>query len=1043
MARSNVRSGDISNGSITANKLSSTAISDKLGYTPLSSDDVSLFGSEIYGYINFTNEGLVDNAPESLNTLGKLATAVETKASKSTTITIGSETFDLSSNITFNVTGFSGDYNDLTNKPTLFSGRYEDLTNKPTLFSGSYTDLTNKPILADVATSGRYEDLTNKPVGLATETYVNTQISNLIDTAPETLNTLNELAAALGDDPNFATTISTQIGLKANSANLATVATTGSFNDLTNKPTLFSGSYEDLTNKPTLSTVATTGSFNDLTNKPTLSTVATTGSYNDLRDKPTGLDLNSITADQALLGNVTIIGNTLSTIDSYGNTSTLQVLNQLDVVTPGIQEIVYNQENGSITDTVSAVLGYPSIGNGYIQIRGAQNIQSNIISGTKLFLSFTYNSVNYSGTFIALNVYFNPDNNNSLFIYMDPFSITGSMAPIFTNTYNGTLVPVSKIAKLEPIENTLSINATDGIKLNDQRLATETYVNTQISNLIDTAPETLDTLNELAAALGDDPNFATTISTQIGLKANSADLATVATSGSYNDLTNKPTLFSGSYNDLTNKPTLFSGSYTDLTNKPTLFSGRYEDLTNKPTLSTVATTGSYTDLTNKPTLFSGSYTDLTDKPTLFSGRYEDLTNKPTIPNLTSVGSSIIPSTSVLYSLGSSTLKWGFGYIANGFLESVNVSGAIIINGSRGTAGQVLTSAGEMASPTWSNISYNDLTNKPTIPNLTSVGSSIIPSTNILYSLGSSSFKWGNAHIANGFIDFVNVTGAISINASRGTAGQVLTSAGTMSSPTWSNISYNNLTNLPTFKTINGQTIIGTGDIEITSGAVSYNDLTDKPILATVATSGSYNDLINKPTLFSGSYNDLTNKPTLFSGSYTDLTNKPALSTVAISGSYNDLTNKPTLFSGSYNDLTNAPDFTGITISGGKLGIGGTPISSLDVFGNSSTTQIQKTGILTTNSTIDFDCSLSNIYSLTLASNATYTFNIINVPAVRFFPLILIITITSNNPIIVWPTNTKWPGGSAPSLLSGRSHVINLVYDKDGAIRGNYAVNYTL
>lgn len=55
---------------------------------------------------------------------------------------------------------------------------------------------------------------------------------------------------------------------------------------------------------------------------------------------------------------------------------------------------------------------------------------------------------------------------------------------------------------------------------------------------------------------------------------------------SYNDLTDKPTLFSGSYNDLTDKPTLFSGDYTDLTNKPTLFSGSYNDLTNKPTVAT-------------------------------------------------------------------------------------------------------------------------------------------------------------------------------------------------------------------------------------------------------------------------------------------------------------------------------------------------------------------------------------------------------------------------------------------------------------------------
>ena len=50
-------------------------------------------------------------------------------------------------------------------------------------------------------------------------------------------------------------------------------------------------------------------------------------------------------------------------------------------------------------------------------------------------------------------------------------------------------------------------------------------------------------------------------------------------------------------------------------------------------------------------------------------------------------------------------------------------------------------------------------------------------------------------------------------------------------------------------------------------------------LATVARSGSYNDLTDKPT-FSGSYNDLTDKPTLFSGSYNDLTDNPTLATVA-------------------------------------------------------------------------------------------------------------------------------------------------------------------
>jgi hypothetical protein len=42
-------------------------------------------------------------------------------------------------------------------------------------------------------------------------------------------------------------------------------------------------------------------------------------------------------------------------------------------------------------------------------------------------------------------------------------------------------------------------------------------------------------------------------------------------------------------------------------------------------LATVATSGSYTDLSNKPTLFSGSYTDLTDKPTLFTDVVQDTT----------------------------------------------------------------------------------------------------------------------------------------------------------------------------------------------------------------------------------------------------------------------------------------------------------------------------------------------------------------------------------------------------------------------------------
>lgn len=64
-----------------------------------------------------------------------------------------------------------------------------------------------------------YNDLTDKPVipsieGLATETYVNGKVADLVASAPETLDTLKELADALGNDANFATTITTSIGNK-------------------------------------------------------------------------------------------------------------------------------------------------------------------------------------------------------------------------------------------------------------------------------------------------------------------------------------------------------------------------------------------------------------------------------------------------------------------------------------------------------------------------------------------------------------------------------------------------------------------------------------------------------------------------------------------------------------------------------------------------------------------------------------------------------------------------------------------------------------
>lgn len=54
----------------------------------------------------------------------------------------------------------------------------------------------------------------------------------------------------------------------------------------------------------------------------------------------------------------------------------------------------------------------------------------------------------------------------------------------------------------------------------DAKAYAKEYADTKVANLVNSAPEALDTLNELANALGNDSNFATTIATQIGEKAN-------------------------------------------------------------------------------------------------------------------------------------------------------------------------------------------------------------------------------------------------------------------------------------------------------------------------------------------------------------------------------------------------------------------------------------------------------------------------------------------------------------------------------------------
>ena len=69
--------------------------------------------------------------------------------------------------------------------------------------------------LAGGAGSGLDADKLDGQQGAYYTAYADTAISNLVDSSPASLNTLNELAAALGDDVNFSTTVTDSIALKA------------------------------------------------------------------------------------------------------------------------------------------------------------------------------------------------------------------------------------------------------------------------------------------------------------------------------------------------------------------------------------------------------------------------------------------------------------------------------------------------------------------------------------------------------------------------------------------------------------------------------------------------------------------------------------------------------------------------------------------------------------------------------------------------------------------------------------------------------------
>ena len=374
--------------------------------------------------------------------------------------------------------------------------------------------------------------LTNGSIAIdstvATKTYADsaatTAVAAVIDAAPEALNTLNELAAALGDDANFATTITTSIGTKLNSSavsafgltlvddadaaaarttlGLGTAATTAA----TAYATAAQGTKADAALpsadfNSTFDTRLGTKSTTNLSEGTNLYfTVArarnTVSASGDLAyDSETGVV--SFTQDKAfssLTGKPTTLAG-YNITNAYTKTEIDSAITAAIAVKDNTDEIIEGSTN--LYFTTARARSAISAGTGISITDGA--ISTTITQYTDN-LARAAVSVTDSGGDGSLSY----DNTTGVITYTGP-SATDVRAHFSAGT---------------------GITITDGAVAVDSTIATKTYADnaatTAVAAVIDAAPLALDTLNELAAALGDDANFSSTITTSIGTKLNSS-----------------------------------------------------------------------------------------------------------------------------------------------------------------------------------------------------------------------------------------------------------------------------------------------------------------------------------------------------------------------------------------------------------------------------------------------------------------------------------------------------------------------------------------
>ena len=483
--------------------------------------------------------------------------------------------------------------------------------------SGGYTHPETHPAsmitgLSTVATSGSYNDLTNKPTipsieGLATETYVNNKVAGLVGSAPEALNTLNELATALGNDTNFATTVSNQIGSKVDKVegkSLVLNTEIAKIHEHGNKDLLDTIEADNVhahSNKSVIDTITS-----DMTTKwnksipfentyvsdcDTWLTNGYTKTSTSTAHHPsvcTGADRWGVLfyiSENATNGTGTQMYFPID--GTYaGRIFTRKIVNR----SAGAWNLVstFNGSYNDLTDkpTIPSEYTLPTASAdtlGGIKVGAGLSINDGVLSANGGGTADSVNWENVVGkpTFatVATSGDYNDLTNKPTIptAYTHPDTHPASMITgLSTVATSGSYADLTNKPTIPTVTNDL----TDTLKSNYDTA----YTHSQSTHAPSNAQKNSDiTKAEIEAKLTG--NITTHTHSQYLTEhqsltgyAKTADLSTVATSGSYNDLSDKPTI-----------PT----AYTHPTSHPaSMITG----------LSTVATSGSYNDLSNKPTI---------------------------------------------------------------------------------------------------------------------------------------------------------------------------------------------------------------------------------------------------------------------------------------------------------------------------------------------------------------------------------------------------------------------------------------------------------